>query len=104
MLEEVERGTLILAIPISFLIFLFLPLNLGIKILIFSTLIYFLVLFYLASSWAEPMHPERKLKIGFLVSFLHTFLFIFGGVIGLGLANFFLFLWNYLKGSFSTFF
>lgn len=108
MLEQVERRTLILVIPISFLVFLFLPLDLGIKILLFSALVYFLIFFYLASSWGEPMHPERKFTIGFSVSFLHTFLFILGGVLGLGLAKFFSYLGNYLgnylKGIFPTFF
>ncbi|MDI6602746.1 MAG: hypothetical protein QME57_01320 [Patescibacteria group bacterium] len=104
MLEVVEKKTLTLVIPISFLAFLFLPFDLGIKILLFSALIYFLVFFYLASDWAEPKHPERKFSIGFLVSFLHTFVFIFGGVLGLALMKFFSCFLNYLKGISPIFF
>jgi hypothetical protein len=87
-LDLVERRILILAIPISFLLFFFFPKDLGMKILFFSTLIFFLTLFFLCVYWTSEWHPERKFLVGFLVSFLHTFVFFFAGIFGLILAIF----------------
>jgi hypothetical protein len=85
--DFVERKTFRLVIAISFLVFLFLPFNLGIKIFLLSLVIYFLVLFILCTYWAREYHPERKFIVGFLVSFLHTFVFLLGGFLGLILAK-----------------
>jgi len=85
--DFVERKTLRLVIAISFLVFLFFPFNFGIKILLLSLVIYFLVLFILCTYWAREYHPERKFIVGFLVSFLHTFVFLLGGFLGLILAQ-----------------
>jgi hypothetical protein len=87
-LDLVERRVLNLAIPIFLLLFFFLPRDLGMKILFFSTLIFFLILFFLCVYWAKEWHPERKFLIGFLVSILHTFVFLFAGIFGLILAIF----------------
>jgi hypothetical protein len=100
--DFVERRTLRPVIVISFLVFLFLPFNLGIKIFLFSLVIYFLLLFILCTYWAREWHPERKFIIGFMVSFLHTFVFLLGGAIGLILAQItlklFPLLLNYFRG------
>jgi hypothetical protein len=102
--DFVERRTFRPVIFISFLVFLFLPFNLGIKIFLLSLVIYFLVLFILCTYWAREWHPERKFIIGFMVSFLHTFVFLLGGAIGLILAQITLklypFLLDYLRGVF----
>jgi hypothetical protein len=100
--DFVERRTFHPVIFISFLVFLFLPFNLGIKIFLLSLVIYFLVLFFLCTYWAKEYHPERMFIIGFLVSFLHTFVFLLGGTIGLILAQItlklFPLLLNYFRG------
>jgi len=102
--DLVEKRTFYPVLIISFLVFLFLPFELGMKIFLFSLAIYFFVLFFLCSYWAGEWHPERKFLIGFLVSFLHTFVFLFGGVFGLILAIFISkispYLIEYLKGVF----
>jgi hypothetical protein len=103
-LDLVERKILNFGIPIFFLLFFFLPKDLGIKILFFSTLIFFLVFFFLCVYWTKEWHPERKFVIGFLVSFLHTFLFFLTGIFGLILAIFVsgisFYLVDYFKGIF----
>jgi hypothetical protein len=102
-LDLVERRTFRPVIAISFLVFLFLPINLGIKILLLSLVIYFFVLFILCAYWASEWHPERKFIIGFLISFLHSFIFLLGGFLGLILAQialkFFPLLLNYFRGT-----
>jgi len=85
--DLVERRTFRPVVIISFLVFLFLPLNLGMKIFMFSLIVYFLTLFILCTYWANEWHKDRKFIIGFLVSFLHTFVFLFAGAIGLILAQ-----------------
>ncbi len=50
-------------------------LNIGINTLLWSTIVFFLLLFYVCTMWAKT-HPERNLTIGFLVSFYFTFKFI----------------------------
>jgi hypothetical protein len=87
-LDLVERKVLTFGIPIFFLIFLFLPRDLGMKVLYLSAFVFFLILFFLCLYWTSEWHPERKFLIGFLVSFLHTFVFLFAGVLGLILAIF----------------
>ena len=52
----------------------------GIKILLFLTPIFAFIFFRLCVHWSEGKHPERRTKIGFLVSALYTFLFILGGL------------------------
>jgi hypothetical protein len=100
--DLVERRTFRPVIFISFFVFLFLPFNLGMKIFLLSLVIYFLVLFALCTYWAKEWHPERRFIIGFMVSFLHTFVFLFGGAIGLILAQItlklFPLLLNYFRG------
>ena len=61
----------------------------GIKLLLASTLLFFLVLFYLCRGWAKPMHPERNTKIGALVAILHSFWFFVGGFIVVSLISLF---------------
>jgi len=85
-LDTVGRKILFFSIPLFFLISFFLSLDLRMKILFFSTFLFFLVFFFLASAWVRPKHPERYLMAGLLVSILHTFLFLFGGILGLTLA------------------
>jgi hypothetical protein len=100
--DLVERRTFRPVIVISFLVFLFFPFNLGIKIFLLSLSIYFLVLFFLCTYWAREWYPKGKFIIGFLVSFLHTFVFLLAGFLGLILAQIALklspFLLNYFRG------
>ena len=100
--DLVERRTFRPVVVISFLVFLFLPLSLGMKIFLFSLIVYFLILFILCTYWANEWHKDRKFIIGFLVSFFHTFVFLLAGAIGLILAQLtlklFPLLLNYLKG------
>jgi|YelNatPaOPRAMG01_1025707.scaffolds.fasta_scaffold05350_8 ABC-type Fe3+-siderophore transport system permease subunit len=100
-LDHLEEKTLRFVIFISFFVFFFLPFELGMKIFFISLISYFLILFILCTYWAREWHPERKFIIGFLVSFLHTFIFLFSGVLGLVLAQialkFFPFLVDYLR-------
>jgi hypothetical protein len=101
-LDLLEDKTLRIVTPISFLVFLFLPLALGMKILLLSLTIYFLIIFILCTYWANEWHKERKFIIGFLVSLFHAFIFILGGSIGLALAQIALKLYplllDYIKG------
>ena len=100
--DLVEKRTFYPVLIISFLVFLFLSFDLGMKIFLFSLVIYFFVLFFLCTYWANESHPERKFIIGFLVSFLHTFVFLVGGFLGLILAQITLklspLLVNYFRG------
>jgi hypothetical protein len=100
--DFVERRTFRPVIIISFLVFLFLPFGLGMKIFLFSLFLYFFILFILCTYWANEWHPERKFIIGFLVSFLHAFVFLLAGFLGLILAQvalkLFPFLLNYFRG------
>ncbi len=50
-------------------------LNIGINILLWSTIVFFLLLLYVCIRWAKA-HPERNFTIGFLVSSYFTFKFI----------------------------
>ena len=50
-------------------------LNIGINILLWSTIVFFLLLLYICAMWAKA-HPERNFTIGFLVSSYFTFKFI----------------------------
>jgi len=86
-LDLVERRTLYPVIIISFFVFLFLSLDLGMRIFFLSLIVYFFTLFSLCTYWANEWHPERKFIIGFLVSFLHTFIFMVGSLIGLVLSQ-----------------
>ncbi len=49
--------------------------NIGINILLWSTIVFFLLLLYVCTMWAKT-HPERNFTIGFLVSSYFTFKFI----------------------------
>jgi len=61
--------------------------DIGIKILLGGTSVFFLVFFFLCSSWAKPKHPERHFIIGFLVSLLCTFWFFLAGFLLLVFVN-----------------
>lgn len=63
--------------------------DIGMKILLSGTFVFFLVFFFLCVNWAKHTHPERHIKIGFLVSMLYTFLFFLTGLLLLALINFF---------------
>jgi len=63
--------------------------DIGMKILLSGTFVFFWVFFFLCAHWAEHMHPERHIKIGFLVSMFYTFLFFLTGLLLLALINFF---------------
>jgi hypothetical protein len=101
-LDLLEKKTLQLVAIVSFLVFIFLPLGSGMKIFLLSMFSYFLIIFFLATYWSKETHPEIKFLIGFLVSVFHTFVFLFGGLLGLALAQLFLkiypFLINYFRG------
>jgi hypothetical protein len=101
-LDFLETKTLWLVAIFSFFVFLFLPFELGMKIFLSSLFLYFLTLFFLCTYWANDWHPERKFIIGFLVSFLHSFVFLFAGILGLALAQvtlkFFPLLVSYFRG------
>lgn len=87
----------------SFLVAFFLSLfnvNLAFKIILFGGTIFFFVLFFLASSWATS-HPEKKIFIGFWVSFWHTFFIFLGGFLGIGAS--FLIPTSFLASLFSSF-
>jgi len=63
--------------------------DIGIKILLGGTSVFFLVFFILCSGWAKPKHPERHFIIGFLMGMFYTFWFLLGGVLILVLINLF---------------
>lgn len=56
-------------------------LNIGIRFLLGGTLLFFLVFWYLCRNWSHALHPERSMKIGFLMSMMYSFLFFLGGFI-----------------------
>lgn len=53
--------------------------ELGVKILLILSFLFFLIFAFFCRSWAKPMHPERCTIIGIFVSFLYTFWFLIGG-------------------------
>ena len=61
--------------------------DIGIKILLGGTFVFFWVFFFLCANWAKHMHPERHIKIGFLVSMFYTFLFFLTGLLLIALIN-----------------
>ena len=61
--------------------------DIGIKTLLGGTFVFFWVFFFLCAHWAEHMHPERHIKIGFLVSMFYTFLFFLTGLLLIALIN-----------------
>jgi len=104
-LDFLEAKTLRFVAFISFFVFLFLSFDLGMKIFLFSFVLYCLIVFFLCAYWANEWHPERKIIIGLLTSLLHAFIFLLGGMIGIALAQIalkiFPFLINYLRGTIS---
>lgn len=102
MLDLVEKKILNWGIPIFFLAFLFLPFPFKFPLLYFSSLVFFVILFFLCSYWANEYYPEKKFLIGFLVSILHSFLFFLAGSLGmvfsLILLKFFPLIFEFLKG------
>jgi hypothetical protein len=86
-LDLLELNTFRYTTFISFLLFLFSPFNLAMKIFFLALLIYFLVIFSLCVYWAKEWHPDRRFIIGFLVSVFHTFIFLFSGLFSLALSQ-----------------
>lgn len=63
--------------------------DLGIKILLIASLIFFVIFFSLSSYWASEFHPERKYIIGFMVTILHFFWVFVAGFFFIVLLSFF---------------
>jgi len=61
--------------------------DIGIKILIGSTSLFFLIMFFLYRSWAGPKHPEQSTNIGIMLGVLYTFMFFLAGFIIVVLAS-----------------
>jgi len=61
--------------------------DIGIKILLGGTSIFFLVFFIICAGWGRPKHPERHIMIGLLLSILYSFLVFLGGFLILVLIN-----------------
>jgi len=68
-------------------------LNIGIKFLLGSTFLFFLIFWYLCRNWSHHIHPEASLKIGFLMSMMYSFFFFLGGFVVIFLIAF---SWNNL--------
>ena len=64
--------------------------DIGMKILLILTSVFFLIIFFLCAGWSKPRHPERHIVIGFLMSILYTFWFFLGGVLLLTLVIIFI--------------
>jgi hypothetical protein len=60
--------------------------DIGIKILIGSTSLFFLIWFSLCRAWANPKHPEHSTKIGMILGILYSFMFFLGGFIVVSLV------------------
>jgi len=75
----------------SFFITLILPFFFSLSTLIYSlfyfSLFFFFLFLFICASWATP-HPEKRWQIGFLVSSWHTFLLIFGSLLGMSFGYF----------------
>lgn len=103
-LDLAESQTLKLTFLAFFILFFFFPANLGIKIFLFSFLVYLIVFFILCVGWASETNKDKKFIIGLLVTLFHGFIFILGSSLGIFLAflvsKFFSFeiLKNFLKG------
>jgi hypothetical protein len=61
--------------------------DIGIKILIGSTSLFFLIWFFLCRAWANPKHPEHSNKIGVMLGILYSFIFFLGGFIIVSLVS-----------------
>jgi len=61
--------------------------EIGIKILLALTAIFFLVFFYLCALWSKPAHPERRFRIGAMVSVMYSFVFFLAGFILVSLIS-----------------
>jgi hypothetical protein len=61
--------------------------DIGIKILLILTSIFFLVFFYLCSLWSRPAHPEKRFIIGIMLSGIYTFIFFLAGFVILNLFS-----------------
>ena len=55
--------------------------DIGIKFLLLSLPVFFLVFFFVCYSWAKPVHPKKSIIIGIAVSILYSFLFFLIGFI-----------------------
>ena len=60
--------------------------DIGIKILIAATSIFFLVLFYFARAWSAS-HPENSTRIGVMVGVLYSFMFFLAGLLIVSLIS-----------------
>ncbi len=70
--------------------------DIGIKILLTLTIFFFLIFFFLCRAW-DTAHPEKRTLIGFLVSFLYTFLVFLAGLLLLIIIAL---VWHYLSNLF----
>ena len=61
--------------------------DIGIKTLLGSTSLFFLIFFFLCRAWASPMHPERSTKIGVILGTFFGFLFFLGAFIIVSLIS-----------------
>jgi len=101
-LDLLEVNTFRYTAFISFFLFLFLPLELSMKIFLFGISVYFVVLFFLGTYWSQESHPELRFIIGFWVSTFHTFLFLLGGFFSFVLATIILKFFPFLSRFFSN--
>jgi len=68
------------------------PLELGIKISLILTAIFYPIFFYLCLGWSRMAHPERNISLmaAFMTSFLYSFWFFLGSFFIFFLISFFL--------------
>jgi len=71
----------------TFWVFVFLSFFISLKTTIFflflSYFIYSFLIFLISLSWAKEAHPEKSKEIAFFVVLFHSFLFLFGGILGI---------------------
>ncbi|GEM_PF-1884822 len=82
-LDTVGNETLKWVFLIFIILSFFLPSKVVIFFLFISYFLYSLFLFLICSSWAKDTHPEKFREIAFFVVFFHSFLFLFGGALGI---------------------
>jgi len=71
--------------------------DLGMKILLASTSVFFLIFFGLCFGWSKMKHPKIKINLitATAVSFLYSFLFFLGGSFLLALISLIFRLWKF---------
>ena len=65
----------------------------GIKLLLLSLPVFFLVFSFLCYFWAKPEHPQKSVIIGIVISILYSFLFFLIGFILIVVISL---VWQYL--------